>query len=135
MRTLCAVALVALCLALASPAMAAKHEAAPPPASQLGFYVAAPNGDVQTFALDNLFAGLAAGGVCNGGTCQPPGGGTPLSCPASGGPTCKEGELCACTCITATIGGQKQVIAVNQCIAPTKGGVDTPETPTTTGSN
>lgn len=38
------------------------------------------------------------GGLCNGGECATPAE-TVLSCPTSGGPTCKSDQVCSCKCV------------------------------------
>jgi hypothetical protein len=38
-------------------------------------------------------------GLCNGGSCNPVGGGGALNCPTSGGPTCGSGQSCVCECV------------------------------------
>jgi len=55
---------------------------------------------------------VAAAGVCNGGTCLTSNGVT-LTCPASGGPTCAEGEVCSCKCVKNS---DNTWSAVNKCV-------------------
>ena len=48
-------------------------------------------------------------GSCNGGQCSAAG--TPLDCPASGGPTCTSGQTCHCVCES----GGGQTTTHNEC--------------------
>lgn len=59
----------------------------------------------------------APGNRCNGGTCLPNGTTTPVSCPTSGGPVCKSGETCQCTCFQSTTSSPWQT--KNQCVSKT----------------
>ena len=55
---------------------------------------------------------VMAAGNCNGGQCTTAGG-TTLSCPTSGGPSCTSAESCICHCKKLDDGTWT---AVNQCV-------------------
>ena len=75
--------------------------------------------DIFTNYSDKIEEGTlvvaAPGNRCNGGTCLPKGGTTPLSCPTSGGPLCNDSQTCQCTCFRQTDTSPWQT--KNECVA------------------
>jgi hypothetical protein len=99
----CILALAAWSSLGAAHAAPVKARAARGPASEAG---TAPTGAVPTITpeeLTRLLKRLAAAPGCNGGSCTTSSG-LGLTCPASGGPSCDEEDVCLCECAQRTNG-------------------------------
>jgi hypothetical protein len=106
-RMICAGALL-LCLIMATSVKA--QEPASATEAQMGFYLASPDGSIQTISLESFFESLVQGGPCNGGSvwCTS----VSVNCPTSGGPTCTASQICTCRCKMI----DNQAIAYNYCL-------------------
>ncbi|MEM8931440.1 MAG: hypothetical protein AAGE94_09710 [Acidobacteriota bacterium] len=57
--------------------------------------------DAATTADGDIEVRKCFSGPCNGGTCETAGG-TVLTCPTTGGPSCSSSEECSCSCAGGT---------------------------------
>jgi hypothetical protein len=110
-RRMISVGAFLLCSMIATSVMA--RELASPTETQMGFFLATPEGKVQTISLESFLASIGQGVACNGGSVYCTSIGPTLTCPSSGGPTCTASQICTCLCKTLL---GNQLVAYNACL-------------------